>query len=113
MDRYDKLPSNLYRIDSASGMIPSEAFEVELLYTDARNVDCPTKIPANRGGVGDWYEKGCNHRVENGRIKRDLYDRVVNVIDIDSIEKLIDFVGKYGEVVFDIGFITIYDDYLE
>jgi hypothetical protein len=92
-----------------------EAYQVKIKSVDARNVDDPKKIPSNRGTNGDWYERGENHRVENGKIKRDMGWVDVWVVDIDDIAA---FVDKYGDCIIgrdQNGFSTIeiYDDYRE
>ncbi len=70
---------------------------------------------------GKWFSVGANHRVnEKGYITRDNGTWDVWSIEINSLEELVDFVNKYGEIV--IGFdynnkeykyVEIYDDYRE
>jgi len=92
-----------------------EAYEVEMIKVDRRTVDDPKKIPVNNGTDGDWYERGTNHRIEDGKICRDLgfYSRwAVQVNDI------MDFVDDHGCCMVSRdseGFanIEIYDDYRE
>lgn len=83
--------------------------------TDARNCDDPKKIPANRGTNGDWYEDGTNHRVEGGKIRRDLGTKEVWGVELTDLQA---FVDKYGECIVgreNSGFYTIeiYDTYRE
>ncbi len=48
----------------------------------------------------DWIKGGVNHREEDGAV---VCDRKVKekqwVVDVDSLEELIDFQGKYGEIM--------------
>ena len=92
-----------------------EAFQAYTVFVDMRNADDPKKIPAYNGTNGDWYERGSNHRIEDGRITRDLHRYQAWFVRIDDIMK---FVEKYGTCVIDcdsngIGTIEIYDDYRE
>ena len=48
------------------------AKKITIIATDTRAVDDPRKIPAFKGGTGDWYLNGSNHRVVGGKIKRDI-----------------------------------------
>ena len=92
-----------------------EAFQIDIVRTDTRNVDDPKKIPANNGTDGTWYLDGTNHRVENGRIKRDMGVAAVWVVEVSD---LLSFIDKYGECVIGKGIndfytLEIYDDYRE
>lgn len=93
-----------------------KAYKKLSLYRDERGFDSPYKIPAFKGTEGDWYEKGINHRVENGHIVRDFPEEFW-FINIDSLQELLDFVDDNGEVI--LGqrnyhySIEIYDDYRE
>lgn len=86
---------------------------------DERTANDPKKIPAHKGTDGDWYEKGSNHRVEKGHIKRDFEDEAW-FVELGSLEDLLNFVDKNGEVVVGwsmwnsgIRSLEIYDDYRE
>ena len=67
-----------------------------------------------------WYKVGKNHRVEDGKLTRDLEHEVWE-IEINSLEELMSLIDKEGRRIvlgrsyrFDnMGAITIYDDYLE
>lgn len=92
-----------------------KAFEADVMHVDRRNVDDPKKIPAHGGTDGDLYQRGENHRVENGCIRRDLGWQRKWFVRIDDV---MEFVDKYGQCVLsrdDSGFATIeiYDDYRE
>lgn len=96
-----------------------EAYLKEYVFIDTRSVDCPTKVPAYKGKSDWWYEEGMNHRVEDGKIKRDFI-RKGWFITINSIEELLEFVNKYGDIVVQKALdndklfeIEIYDDYRE
>jgi hypothetical protein len=92
-----------------------EAFRVPMMHVDTRDCDDPKMIPENRGTDGDWYSRGANHRVENGKIRRDMGIRQVWAVEIDDVQA---FVDKYGKCVVERnaeGYCTIeiYDDYRE
>jgi hypothetical protein len=89
-----------------------ESFRVPLLCIDTRSCDDPKKIPENRGTVGDWYVRGTNHRVEGGKIRRDMGIEEVWAVELADVQA---FVDKYGACVVRRnadGFCTIeiYDD---
>ena len=86
---------------------------------DERTCNDPKKIPAHRGGDGDWYERGTNHRVEKGRIRRD-FEAEAWFLDVDSLDALLKLADKNGEVIVgwcsnnsSIRQLEIYDDYRE
>lgn len=69
-----------------------------------------------------WRDQGANHRVEGDCIARDMDPEPGWVVEIDTLEQLIEFVDRVGhEVVISTGFsrpkgyyeIEIYDDYRE
>ncbi len=101
---------------SAYGEKPcDEAFKVLRVDTDVRNTDDPRKIPAHNGTDGGWYDKGTNHRVEGGRIMRDVGYETAWAVEIADVQAFVDkhglcVVGRDGS-----GFceIEIYDDYRE
>jgi hypothetical protein len=68
-----------------------------------------------------WLSVGKNHRISsNGHIQRDV-ERLEWVIDINSIEDLLELSKKYGEIIISNQFcssetapcLEIYDDYRE
>lgn len=66
---------------------------------DERTTNSPDKISAYRGQPTDWwYEEGENHRVENGRIKRDFHDEGW-FIEVNSLEELIKMVDEHGSII--------------
>lgn len=101
-----------------------EAYKGQYTYVDTRTCDCPTKILMYYGdpekALNDWFGEGSNHRVENGRIKRDLFTEDTWFIDINSLDALINFKEKYGDIIIgkrpscdDCHSIEIYDYYRE
>ena len=86
---------------------------------DERTTDAPEKVPSHNGETEWWYEKGRNHRVEDGHIKRD-FDAQAWFIEINSLEELLALIANEGDIVVgysnmnsDIPYIEIYDDYRE
>lgn len=92
---------------------------------DVRSVDDPIKIPAYRDNPEkarrEWYEEGYNHRVENGRIVRDMEPQFAWYIEIGSLKQLVNLMQEHGEIILretpltgiDGPAIEIYDDYRE
>jgi hypothetical protein len=85
------------------------AYRAEVLLVDrrAKGYD-PTKSP-------DWFQRGTNHRIENGEHCRDMYWDSVWAIDIPDV---MEFVATHGDCVVSVnreGFheIEIYDSYRE
>ena len=92
-----------------------EAFEMSYIAVDRRTTDDPMKNPY----IGKaWYEKGRNHRVENGYIARD-FDEKRWMVRIDDEAALQSFMEKYGRIILSVDntgiepcyMIEIYDDY--
>ncbi len=65
------------------------------LVVDERQVDDPAKVPARRGQREWWYDRGCNHRVEHGRIRRDLPERGW-FLEVASVEDLLQLAREHG-----------------
>lgn len=78
------------RTSSTVGKPCDGAFEITRKIIDRRNVDDPKKIPANKGTNGDWYERGENHRIENGMICRDMGWTTEWAIEIDDVMEFVD-----------------------
>lgn len=75
-----------------------EAIEVELTPLDCRTVKT---IEDAKGKIWykEWIEGGENHREENGMIICDKKEKSKNwVVQLNSLEELIDFQGKYEEI---------------
>ncbi len=99
-----------FKVDRSSDKVPpcKEAIEGTYVYVDERTVNDPKETP----DPDDWYERGENHRVEHGHIKRDFHEPCW-FVDIASLDDLIAFTKKYGSLVFDDEKIEIYDYYRE
>ena len=48
------------------------AYRREFMRVDERTTDDPAKVPAYGGKVAWWYDEGVGHRVEQGRIRRNI-----------------------------------------
>ncbi len=70
------------------------AFKALVTRVDTRVVDCPSKVEHYKGDTDWWYNKGTNHRVVDGNIKRDLEDVVKWFVEIPDI---LEFIKKHGE----------------
>ncbi len=69
-------------------------------FMDRRVIDDPRKIPMESGSDGAWwYEEGSNHRVENGEIVRDIGERSAWFVSLNTLEELMAFCEKYGNVI--------------
>lgn len=66
----------------------------EYVYIDERVVDDPKKIP---GEGAKWYERGENHRVEDGHIKRDFPGEAGWFLELSTLEDLIALQAQVGE----------------
>lgn len=96
-----------------------EAYRDKCITVDERGADDPAKVPAHRGQSDWWCERGKNHRIEDGHIKRD-FDGEGWFIDIETLDELLSFIAKYEQAVLgpwynnpDILRIEIYDDWRE
>jgi len=92
-----------------------EAYEKEFFRVDVRYATKPEDIPCYKNNPSKWYEEGENHRVEGGKIKRDLKNRGW-FIAVESLEELVTFIKKHGRVIVSVednSTIEIYDDYRE
>ncbi len=103
-----------------------EAFLQLLTPVDIRMASSPEEIPYYQThGTEEWWEKGKNHRLIEGKIARDLQPRQIWLIEIKSLEDLLSLSAKYGDLVFTANvqwqvyaeetfpFIEIYDSYRE
>ncbi len=95
-----------------------EAFLSTYTRRDVRNVDSPEKLSGSRS-ESQWKEFGTNHRVENGCIVRDYENEKCWCVEITTLEALLEFSNKYGDLVIDKNHrgympeIEIYDSYRE
>jgi len=114
-----KPKKGLYLVSRTSGtfgdsgsMPPCEgATKVMVEVIDERNVSRPEDLPTG----AHWFSRGSNHRVENGRIKRNMEPQLQWAVKIPDIMQFIDANGQCvlsrdsnGHAV-----IEIYDDYRE
>ncbi|MCK5216587.1 MAG: hypothetical protein KAJ93_02300 [Methanosarcinales archaeon] len=58
-----------------------------------------------------WYKTGFNHRLIDGKIARD-YNKWIWTVEINSLDELIEFIKRNGEIVMVEDTIAIHDDYL-
>lgn len=86
--------SNLIR----TSPVCSKAYQKEIFFVDTCNVDDPSKLRMKEDRE-DWYKHGINHRVEMGRIKRDIGPRKSWFIRIDSLQELMSLYIKYGDLI--------------
>lgn len=88
------------------------AFLGEVMRVDTRTVDDPAKL---KYAADTWYKNGTNHRVENGKIKRDLGFDQVWMVEISTLEELMNLIARTDrqQIVMDGLDIEIYDDYRE
>lgn len=93
-------------------------YEKECIRVDERTVNDPKKLPVGLDR-NLWYERGTNHRVEDGHIKRDFSTKEW-FIDLPDLDALIGFTEKYGEVIIGVWYqntsikhLEVYDDYRE
>jgi dissimilatory sulfite reductase (desulfoviridin) alpha/beta subunit len=83
---------------SGSVFTPKPVEEAELrdyIATDVRPVDDPKKINPELSPEKWWYGIGFNHRVEDGKIKREI-KKSAWFVEIKDLEELIRFIEKYG-----------------
>lgn len=99
----------------------------EAVRGEIRNIDRRTFKSAeehdkrlSRNGQDTWLSRGTNHRKDGSGIARDLDPVSAWYVEIDSLEALIKFYGKYGDLVLrpawqdnETPTIEIYDGYRE
>ena len=83
------------------------AYQKEITRIDVRNISDPSGFK-NQRLIDEWYNAGTNHRVINGKIARDMGTEKVWVVNINTLEELMNFKEKCGE---DIIITTSYIDY--
>lgn len=95
-----------------------EAYQDEITRFDIRTFGSFEEY--DKKFTDNWTDKGTNHRInESGRIQRE-FEETEWFIDINSLEELIDFKKKYGQIVIENSYenpnitqIEIYDTYRE
>ena len=97
-----------------------EAFRDTYTRIDTRTTDDPGKVSSAKGKTAWWYDKGTNHRVENGQIKRDFPGESQWAIELSDLDALIAFMHKHGSLVIETHWddpdtveLEIYDNYRE
>lgn len=99
-----------------------EATRDSIIRVETRTLRSPEEFNAKCSKYeGEWFSVGTNHRInKNGWITRDREMIDVWSIEINSIDELIKFYEKYGDIVIrDCVYnraykeILIYDDYIE
>lgn len=97
----------IYRAnDYTTGLPPCDkAFAGKVMRVDTRTVDDPAKLKKPFGD--EWYRQGTNHRVEDGRIKRDMGLEHAWFIEISTLEELTALVASYGVLEIDNGKIML------
>lgn len=95
-----------------------EAYQKQYVYIDRRRWKTPEEI-TDEITKREWFNEGRNHRIEDNNIMRD-FDRVGWFVNIDSLDDLMKFIAKYGNIVIETSYrnhnilaIEIYDDYRE
>lgn len=117
-----------YKISRTSmwsdGKPHKDAYQRAYIRVDTRTTDDPAKIPRYKAHPEEWYQEGTNHRVENGKIKRDFHKENGWFIQVDDIHQFLDKLyedEEVGEIVLSIEddtnptmlSIEIYDTYRE
>ena len=97
-----------------------EAKESTFTRVDTRAVDCPSKLQFPSDEL--WLQEGENHRIVDGEITRDFPGQLCWVVEIDSLEELVEFMDRQEvdlilsrepDVLENIPTIELYDDYRE
>lgn len=73
------------------------ATQEQWLRIDEVNVDHPDKIRPEMARM-NWFVYGRNHRIEDGKCKRD-FERMGWSIEIETLDALLSFVDKHGDIV--------------
>jgi hypothetical protein len=93
-------PSSTYILESVSGnsFIGSVAGASKTFIprVDVRTCDDPKKIPYNKGTDGDWYKRGTNHRLIDGKIARDMGEDEVHQVEFSTLAELESLIGVLG-----------------
>lgn len=99
-----------------------EARRDKIVRVDVRTFSSPEEFDSSLARIeGKWYSVGSNHRIDkDGCIARDFEMIDVWTIDINSLNELLVFCDKYGDVIIQDCMwndqykeIEIYDDYKE
>lgn len=103
-----------------------EAKKEKIVLVECRRFESPEDfdkhIANSKTEKEPWCSVGTNHRkTDKGFICRDIGEKIAYVVEINSLEELISFCKKYGEVIVNYEFnegdnypsIEIYDDWRE
>lgn len=96
------------------------SYQKEITRVDVRSISDPSEFDYPRLRE-EWYKAGTNHRVINGKIARDLGIEKVWVVNINTLEELMNFKDECGEdIIITASYIDhttpeieIYDSYRE
>jgi len=103
------------RTSSFDEVMPCEdCIKEQVIRIDERKVDDHKKL---QYGSETWFKLGQNHRIVNGKIRRDFREDSW-MIEFNTIEELVDFSEKHGPIIIHNNgennhSIEIYDDYRE
>lgn len=99
-----------------------ESKKEKIVYVDTRTFHTPEEYDYKiRDPRGKWFSVGTNHRVnKHGYIQRDMEMMEVWTIELNTLEKVMEFCDKYGDIIIgdymlndEYKHILIYDDYIE
>lgn len=80
-----------------SGKPHKDAYQREYTMIDTRSTDDPAKIPLYKNKPDEWYKRGTNHRVENGKIKRDFHKEDGWFIQVENLHQFLEQLYKDEE----------------
>jgi len=83
---------------STSNKPCKEAIPRDATHIDRRTVKTLKEAKSKEWGK-EFFERGVNHREEFGMVARDLDGRKIYVINIGTLEELIAFSEKYGQII--------------
>uniref|UniRef100_A0A6M3LQG2 Uncharacterized protein n=1 Tax=viral metagenome TaxID=1070528 RepID=A0A6M3LQG2_9ZZZZ len=75
-----------------------EAVPRDAIYIDRRTVKTLQEAKSKEWGK-QFFETGDNHREELGMVARDLDERSIYIVNIDTLEEMISFFEKYGRII--------------
>lgn len=77
-----------------------EAILSTIPHVQTLTLESPEEFDLKHPMAGGWFNRGTNHRVnKNGYITRDIGTIDVWTIEINSVDELMDFYHKHGELV--------------
>ena len=75
-----------------------EAVPRDAVYIDRRTVKTLAEAKQQSWGR-DYFGRGSNHREELGMVARDFDEQRIYIININTLEELIAFSEKYGQII--------------